>query len=190
MINVILFGPPGSGKGTQALKISKSHGLIHLSTGDILRKAIANKTPLGIKAKEFMDKGILVPDEDIAQMVINAVDRNAGAKGFIFDGFPRNVFQARFLDRMLEERNTSIDYLIALEVDHDELIKRLLNRSKIEGRTDDNPEVIKNRIKVYFDQTVPVMDYYKSQGKLYPVNGIGTIEEVNERIYKILKKVK
>ena len=188
MINVILFGPPGSGKGTQAIKLSKSLGLIHLSTGDILRKAIANKTPLGIKAREYMDKGELVPDTDVAQMVVNAVDRNAGAKGFIFDGFPRNVFQARFLDKMLEERNTSIHYLIALEVNHDELIKRLLNRAKIESRTDDNLEVIENRIKIYFDQTFPVIEHYKSQGKFHPVNGVGTVEEVNDRICKILTK--
>ncbi len=188
MINVILFGPPGSGKGTQAIRLSKSLGLIHLSTGDILRKAIVNKTPLGIKAREYMDKGELVPDADVAQMVVNAVDRNAGAKGFIFDGFPRNVFQARFLDKMLEERNTTIHYLIALEVDHDELIKRLLNRAKIEGRSDDNMEVIENRIKIYFDQTFPVIEYYKSQGKFYPVNGVGTVEEVNDRICKILTK--
>ena len=186
MKNVILFGPPGSGKGTQAALVSKTRGLVHLSTGDIFRQAIANRTPLGIKAKEYMDKGELVPDEDVAQMVVNAVDRHPGAKGFIFDGFPRNVFQAEFLDRMLEERNTTIHYLIALDVERDELIRRLLKRAEIEGRTDDTPEVIENRIRVYFDQTVPVIDHYKKQGKYYPVNGLGNIEEVNKRICDII----
>ncbi len=186
MKNVILFGPPGSGKGTQAALVSKTLGLVHLSTGEIFRKAIANRTPLGIKAKEYMDKGELVPDEDVAQMVVNAVDRHPGAKGFIFDGFPRNVFQAEFLDRMLEERNTTIHYLIALDVDREELIRRLLKRAEIEGRTDDTPEVIENRIRVYFDQTVPVIDHYKKQGKYYPVNGLGNIEEVNKRICDII----
>ena len=186
MTNLIIFGPPGSGKGTQAVKLSNSLGLVHLSTGDILRQAITNKTPLGEKAKAYIDKGELVPDEDVAQMVVNAVDRNPDAGGFIFDGFPRNVFQAEFLDRTLKERGTSIHYLIALEVPREELIKRLLKRAEIENRTDDNKQVIENRIKVYYDQTLPVMDHYKKQGKYYAVNGLGTIEDVNKRISDIL----
>ncbi len=188
MTNLIIFGPPGSGKGTQAVKLSTSFGLVHLSTGDILRQAIANRTPLGEKAKAYIDKGELVPDEDVAQMVVNAVDRNTDAGGFIFDGFPRNVFQAEFLDRTLKERGTSIHYLIALEVPREELIKRLLKRAEIENRTDDNLQVIENRIKVYYDQTIPVIDHYKKQGKYYPVNGLGTIEEVNRRIGDIINK--
>ncbi len=187
MMNLILFGPPGSGKGTQAFKISKSLDLIHLSTGDILRNAMTNKTPLGIKAKAYINKGALVPDEDVAQMVVNAVDHYPDVRGFIFDGFPRNVFQAEFLDRMLKERNTTIHFLVALEVDHEELVKRLLDRGKIEGRSDDTLDVIENRLGVYFKQTVPVMDYYRQQGKYHPINGKGSIDEVYERIISIIQ---
>ncbi len=188
MLNVILFGPPGSGKGTQAERISSTQGLVHLSTGEILRNAIARRTPLGILAKKYMDKGELVPDEDVQQMLANAVDRylKEGAGGFIFDGFPRNLSQAEFLDRMLAERGMQVDFLISLEVDHDELVKRLLARKKREGRSDDTLEVIENRLAVYYKWTLPVIEYYKKQGKFHPVDGVGSIEEVNRRICDIL----
>jgi adenylate kinase len=166
--------------------------LVHLSTGDILRSAIARKTPLGVLAKEYMDKGELVPDQDVQQMLANAVDRflAEGAQGFIFDGFPRNIAQAEFLDRMLAERDSEVHCLIVLEVPHDELVKRLLARKQMEGRSDDSMEVIENRLAVYHQQTFPVIEYYKQQGKFYPVDGVGTIDEVNERICAILSKKK
>ncbi len=190
MLNVVLFGPPGSGKGTQAQKVSATQDLIHLSTGDILRSAIARKTPLGVLAKKYMDKGELVPDEDVQQMLANAVDRYLaeGAKGFVFDGFPRNIAQAKFLDRMLAERGSEVHCLIVLEVPHDELVKRILARKQREGRSDDTMEVIENRLAVYNRQTFPVIEYYKEQGKFYPVDGIGSIDEVNNRICEILSK--
>ncbi len=192
MLNVILFGPPGSGKGTQAQRVSATQGLVHLSTGDILRSAIARKTPLGVLAKKYMDKGELVPNQDVQQMLANAVDRYLaeGAKGFIFDGFPRNIAQAEFLDRMLAERGSEVHCLIVLEVPHDELVKRILARKQREGRSDDTMEVIENRLAVYNRQTFPVIEYYKRQGKFYPVDGIGSIDEVNERICAILSKKK
>ncbi len=190
MLNIILFGPPGSGKGTQAKRISETQGLVHLSTGEILRSAIARQTPLGILAKKYIEKGELVPDEDVQQMLANAVDRylKEGAKGFIFDGFPRNLSQAEFLDKMLEERGMQVDYLISLEVDHDELVRRLLARREQEGRSDDTLEVIENRLAVYNKLTLPVIEHYKAQGKFYPVNGMGTIEEVNRRICAIINQ--
>jgi adenylate kinase len=192
MLNVVLFGPPGSGKGTQAQKVSATQGLVHLSTGDILRSAIARQTPLGVLAKKYMDKGELVPDQDVQQMLANAVDRYLaeGAKGFIFDGFPRNIPQAKFLDQMLAERGSEVHCLIVLEVPHDELVKRLLSRKHREGRTDDTMEVIENRLAVYNRQTLPVIEYYKEKGKFYPVDGVGSVEEVNERICAILRKKK
>jgi adenylate kinase len=192
MLNVILFGPPGSGKGTQAQRVSATQGLVHLSTGDILRSAIARKTPLGVLAKKYMDKGELVPNQDVQQMLANAVDRYLaeGAKGFIFDGFPRNIAQAEFLDRMLAERGSEVHCLIVLEVPHDELVKRILARKQREGRSDDTMEVIENRLAVYNRQTFPVIEYYKRQGKFYPVDGIGSIDEVNKRICDILSKKK
>ena len=190
MLNVVLFGPPGSGKGTQAQRVSATLDLVHLSTGDILRNAIARQTPLGKLAKKYMDKGELVPDEDVQQMLANAVDRHlaAGAKGFIFDGFPRNIAQAKFLDKMLADRGSEVHCLIVLEVPHEELVKRLLARKHREGRTDDTMEVIENRLAVYNRQTLPVIEYYKEKDKFYPVDGVGSVDEVNERICAILRK--
>jgi adenylate kinase len=190
MLNVVLFGPPGSGKGTQAQRISATQDLIHLSTGDILRSAIARKTPLGVLAKKYMDKGELVPDEDVQQMLANAVDRylKDGAGGFVFDGFPRNIPQAEFLDRMLADRGSEVHCLIVLEVPHEELVKRMISRKQREGRTDDTMEVIENRLAVYERQTLPVIEYYKKREKYYPVDGIGTIDDVNARICDILRK--
>lgn len=187
MTNIVLFGPPGSGKGTQAKRLCEKFDLVHLSTGDILRKEMNERTPLGKKAKAFMGKGELVPDRDVVEMVAHAIDSHGYANGFIFDGFPRTIAQAEFLDEMLKERDTEVHYLIILDVTHDELVERLLKRGQIEGRTDDTPEVIENRIKVYHEQTAPVISYYRNKGKYFPVNGIGSIDEITERIVQVMQ---
>jgi adenylate kinase len=179
MLNLVLFGPPGAGKGTQSEKLIKQFNLVHLSTGDILRNEIANGTSLGLEAKKLMDQGILVPDEVVIGMISNKLDANKEAKGFIFDGFPRTVAQAEALDGLLISKSTSISKMIALEVEHDELKKRLLLRGKDSGRPDDaNPEIIEKRIQEYLSKTAPVADYYKSQHKFQSINGIGSIEEI------------
>jgi adenylate kinase len=183
MLNIVLFGPPGAGKGTQAEKIIDKYNLVHLSTGDILRSELAEKTELGLKAKKYMDKGELVPDEVVIDMIETKIDQNPGAKGFIFDGFPRTIAQAEALDKMLSKKNTPITAMLMLTVEHDELIKRLLNRGKDSGRKDDqNLSVIENRIKVYNNETAPLIDYYEKQGKYCAVQGMGSIEEIFERL--------
>ncbi len=179
MLNLILFGPPGAGKGTQSVKIAEKYGLIHLSTGDILRAEIKNGTELGQKAKSFIDKGDLVPDEVVIGMIGNKLDSNTGAKGFIFDGFPRTIPQAGALDVLLSERNTKINTVISLEVNYDELVVRLKNRAIDSGRTDDADEnIIRNRIKVYENETLPLKEFYEQQGKLKKVEGVGSIEDI------------
>ncbi len=191
MLNIVIFGPPGSGKGTQSEKLIKKYNLTHLSTGDILRAAIKNKTPLGIMAKKYMDKGELVPDKDVIQMVINKLDKYNDADGFIFDGFPRTQNQANFLKDLLKERNTKVNVMITLDVNHDELLKRLINRSKEMDRSDDkNISIIENRINVYNKQTAPIIDFYKMKKKYQSVNGIGTVDDIFERICKIVDKYK
>ncbi|MCK4663012.1 MAG: adenylate kinase [Bacteroidales bacterium] len=190
MLNLIIFGPPGSGKGTQSEKLIEKYGLIHLSTGDILRDAMANKTSLGIIAKKFIDNGNLVPDEHMVKIVAEEVDKYLNAKGFIFDGFPRTNMQADYLAKMLKERNTEIKVMMTLDVEHDELIKRILHRGEKSGRSDDrNISIIENRINVYNKQTAPVIDYYKAKNKYKPIKGIGTIDEIFERICKIIDEV-
>ena len=191
MLNIVIFGPPGSGKGTQSEKILQKYNLIHLSTGDILRNAIAKKTPLGIMAKVYMDKGELVPDKDVIQMVINKLDKYNDANGFIFDGFPRTQIQAEFLKNLLKERETKINVMITLDVNHDELLKRLINRSKEMDRSDDKDiSIIENRINVYNKQTAPIIKFYKNKNKYQSVVGIGTVNEIFERICKIIDKYK
>jgi adenylate kinase len=182
MLNIVLFGPPGSGKGTQAEKIIHKYNLTHLSTGDLLRAEIAGRTELGMKAKSIMDTGALVPDEVVVGMIKNRINAEQNPKGFIFDGFPRTVAQAESLDNLLAENNMSITMMISLDVKRQELINRLLKRGKEQGRSDDNLGTIENRIKVYEDQTTPVMNYYDEQGKARYVDGMGTIEEIFERI--------
>lgn len=183
MLNLVLFGPPGAGKGTQSEKLIEKYGLVHLSTGDILRGELKAESDLGKEAKKFMDKGALVPDEVVIGMIENKLDKNEGAKGFIFDGFPRTVAQAKALDKLLTEKNTEITAMLALEVEHDELVKRLLNRGKDSGRADDKDEsIIENRIKVYHDETSPLIDYYKAQQKFYGIKGTGSIDEIFERL--------
>jgi adenylate kinase len=189
MFNLILFGPPGSGKGTQSEKLIEKYGLIHLSTGNLLREEIANKTPLGLEAKSFMDKGQLVPDEVVIGMVDSFFDKHKNAKGFLFDGFPRTNAQAQALDKLLTFKNTSIAVLLALQVSEDELVKRLLNRGLTSGRSDDtNEEVIRARIVEYNDKTAAVADYYRQFDKVEMIQGEGSVEEIFEALCKAIDK--
>ncbi len=190
MLNIVLFGPPGAGKGTQAEKLISKYQLVHLSTGDILRAELANETTLGKEAKKFMEKGELVPDEVVIKMIGSKLDKNLNAKGFIFDGFPRTTAQAEALDDLLEKRRTPITIMLALEVEKAELIKRLLNRGKESGRADDQDEsIIENRIKVYNKETAPVIDHYKEQGKFKSVKGMGSIDEIFDRLTSTIDEV-
>ncbi|HEY1008808.1 MAG: adenylate kinase [Daejeonella sp.] len=187
MLNLVLFGPPGAGKGTQSEKIIKKYNLVHLSTGDILRGEISQGTELGLEAKKLMDQGILVPDEVVIGMISNKLDSNKEANGFIFDGFPRTVAQAEALDELLKSKSATISGMIALEVNDEELEKRLLNRGKDSGRPDDaNPEVIRKRIVEYNSKTAPVANYYKDQNKFTSINGIGTVDEIFESISNVV----
>ena len=179
MFNLILFGPPGSGKGTQSEKIVQKFGLKHLSTGDLLRRELSEKTPLGIEAKNFMDKGQLVPDEVVIGMIDSCLDKNTDAKGFLFDGFPRTVAQAEALDKLLSFKKTSITKVLALEVSEEELIKRLLKRGETSGRSDDtNEEVIRKRFAVYKKDTSAVAGHYKELGKFESIKGEGSVDEI------------
>jgi adenylate kinase len=179
MFNLILFGPPGSGKGTQSEKIVEKFDLIHLSTGNLLRQEISDKTPLGLEAKNFMDKGQLVPDEVVIGMIDSCLEKHADAKGFLFDGFPRTVAQAEALDKLLALKKTGICKVLALNVDEEELTKRLVKRGETSGRSDDsNEEVIRKRFVEYRSFTEPVAAYYKEQGKLETVKGVGSVEEI------------
>jgi adenylate kinase len=179
MLNIVLFGPPGAGKGTQSEKLIEKFQLIHLSTGDLLRSEIAQQTDLGMQAKLLMDKGELVPDAVVIGMIRSKLEHNTQANGFIFDGFPRTAAQAEALDNLLSEKNTSINCMLALEVDNEELTKRLLLRGKDSGRADDqNEEIIRNRIKEYNNKTAPLKDFYSAQNKFHAVNGIGSIDEI------------
>jgi adenylate kinase len=187
MLNLVLFGPPGAGKGTQSQKLIEKFGLIHLSTGDLLRNEIAQGTLLGLEAKKLMNDGLLVPDKVVIGMISNKLDANRDAKGFIFDGFPRTVAQAEALDELLASKNSEISGMIALEVTDDELEQRLLLRGKSSGRPDDaNPEIIRKRIKEYNDKTAPVAGFYKNQGKFTSINGIGSIDEIFDAINTVI----
>ena len=179
MLNIVLFGPPGAGKGTQSQKLIDKYNLIHLSTGDLLRSEIAAGTELGLEAKKLMDNGILVPDEVVIGMIENKVKEHRHAAGFIFDGFPRTVPQAQGLDKLLQDNGTEISCMIALKVDDEELTKRLLLRGQTSGRPDDqNEELIRKRVEEYNTKTRPVADYYEGQGKYCAVEGIGEIDEI------------
>ncbi|MCZ2101710.1 MAG: adenylate kinase [Chitinophagales bacterium] len=183
MLNIILFGPPGSGKGTQAEKMIEKYGILHISTGDLFRYEMGNNTPLGLKAKEYMAKGELVPDEVTIGMLENKVNANPDAQGIIFDGFPRTIPQAEALDVFLKEKNTEVTLLLALDVPEEELTKRLLKRGESSGRADDRDEsIIKNRIQVYKSETSQVFDYYNQVGKSVSIHGVGTIDEIFESI--------
>jgi adenylate kinase len=179
MFNIILFGPPGSGKGTQSEKLISTYGLKHLSTGDLLRSEIANKTPLGLEAKSIMDRGQLVPDEVVIGMISSALEANPEAKGFLFDGFPRTVAQSEALDKLLHLKNTEIGVFLALEVGEEELVQRLLNRGLTSGRSDDNNEsVVRARITEYKNKTTVVADYYAQFNKVVHVKGEGTVDDI------------
>lgn len=185
MFNLILFGPPGSGKGTQSEKIIDKYGLIHLSTGDLLRTDVAAHTPLGLEAKKFMDKGQLVPDEVVIGMISSRLDAHPHAKGYIFDGFPRTAPQAEALDKLLILKKTAITVVLSLEVPEAELVRRLLGRGATSGRSDDaNESVIKARILEYHNKTTPVADHYAKFGKFRKVKGDGTVAGTFELLCK------
>jgi adenylate kinase len=189
MFNMILFGPPGSGKGTQSEKLVEKYGLVHLSTGNLLREEIANNTPLGTEARNFMDKGQLVPDEVVIGMIDNSLDHHKDAIGFLFDGFPRTAAQAQALDRLLALKGTGIAVVLALEVSEEELVKRLLNRGKTSGRSDDNNEaVIRKRFAVYINETEPVANHYKKEKKFQSVKGEGSVDEIFNAICAVIDK--
>lgn len=182
-LNIVLFGPPGAGKGTQSSFLIEKFSLVHLSTGDLLRGEIAQKTELGMKAKTLMDAGKLVPDEVVIGMINNKLNSNPNANGFIFDGFPRTTAQAEALDALLAEKNSSITAMLALEVDNEELKKRLLERGKESGRADDqNLDIIEQRIQEYNNKTAPLKAYYKAQNKLHSINGVGTVDGISKKI--------
>lgn len=189
MLNIVLFGPPGAGKGTQSEKLIEKFELIHLSTGDIFRANIKGETDLGKLAKSYMDKGELVPDSVTISMLESEVNKYEQPKGFIFDGFPRTSAQANALDQFLNSKQTEITCMLALEVEESELRARLLNRAKTSGRPDDaNPEIIQNRIDVYNRETAPVADYYKAQHKYKGIPGVGSIEEISERLFAAIEQ--
>lgn len=191
MLNLVLFGPPGAGKGTQSANIIRKYGLIHLSTGDIFRSNIGSETDLGKLAKSYIDKGQLVPDEVTINMLKSEVNKHINPKGFIFDGFPRTTPQAKALDAFLADKGEKIAGMIALEVPEDELKERLRKRAIDSGRTDDaNPEIIANRISVYNNETAPVKVFYSKQNKFHEINGMGGIEEITNHIIKTIESIK
>lgn len=190
MLNIVLFGPPGAGKGTQSEILIQKYGLVHLSTGDIFRANIKGQTDLGVKAKGYMDKGELVPDSVTISMLESEVNKHPEAKGFIFDGFPRTSAQAEALESFLQSKNTSITCMLALEVPEEELIARLLNRAKTSGRADDADEnIIKNRIAVYNRETSPVADFYRVREKYRGIEGVGSIDEISDRLHEAIRSV-
>lgn len=191
MFNLILFGPPGSGKGTQSEKLIAQYGFKHLSTGDILRAEIANKTALGLEAKSLMDKGQLVPDEVVIGMISTALEANPGVPGFLFDGFPRTTAQAEALDKLLKLKQTEIGVVLALQVPDEELVSRMMNRAKTSGRSDDADEQVqRNRLEVYKRDTLPVAAHYAKQDKVVNVEGVGSIEEIFARLTAEIEKRK
>jgi adenylate kinase len=183
MVNFLIFGPPGSGKGTQSVRLAEKFNLAHLSTGDMLRAEIAEGTELGKKMSSIMSKGELVPDEVVIEMIAARIDSTKDRAGFLFDGFPRTVAQTTALEKMLNDRNMKIDSMLVLEVEHAELVKRLVARAELSGRPDDkDPAVIENRIDVYREKTEPIINYCRERGIYQPVNGMGSIEEIFERL--------
>jgi adenylate kinase len=190
MVNILIFGPPGSGKGTQSVKLAEKFNLMHLSTGDMLRAEITAKSEIGLKMSSIMLKGELVPDEVVIEMIASKIDSAENVAGFLFDGFPRTVAQTIALEKMLEKRGMNIDSMLVLEVDHDELVKRLIGRAELSGRPDDkDPAVIENRIDVYKSKTEPIIDFCREKGIYSPVNGMGSIGEIFQRLCGQLEKL-
>lgn len=189
MLNIVIFGAPGSGKGTQSDKIAERYGLQHVSTGEILREEIASSTDLGKLADSYMSKGELVPDCVVIEMLEELIARNKGAKGFIFDGFPRTVPQGEALNQLLQRHDETVTIVVSLEVEDEELVDRLLKRGAISGRTDDNRKTIESRLRVYYRQTAPLKDFYRSKDLLKEITGIGSVESIFESIMKEIDKV-
>nr|WP_206080378.1 MULTISPECIES: adenylate kinase [Mangrovimonas] len=190
MTNIVLFGPPGAGKGTQAEFLKEKYNLVHISTGDVFRYNIKNETALGMLAKSYMDKGELVPDKVTIDMLNAEVEKNADAKGFIFDGFPRTSAQADALAELMDEKDSQINAMIALEVDDEILVERLLKRGETSGRADDADEaIIRNRIKEYYSKTAILKDYYTKEDKYFGVDGVGSIEEITQRLSEVIDKL-
>ena len=190
MVNFLIFGPPGSGKGTQSVRLAEKFNLLHLSTGDMLRAEIKAGTELGKKMSLIMSKGELVPDEVVIEMIANKIDSSKGSAGFLFDGFPRTVAQTVSLEKMLNDRGMKIDQMLVLDVDHDELVKRLIARAELSGRPDDkDPAIIENRIDVYKEKTEPIINYCNQKGLYQPVNGMGSIDDIFNRLCDYMKKL-
>jgi len=188
MINLVLFGPPGAGKGTQSEKLIKNYGFVHISTGDLFRWHTKNDTPLGKRVKEIMNSGALVPDEITIAMLKEELDKNPQAKGFLFDGFPRTVPQAEVLDKFMKDNGTAIHFIIALDVTEAELRARIAKRRSTENRVDDEEEKLNKRVTEYFTKTIHVLPYYEKQKRLNTVHGIGDIEEIFGNICKVIDK--
>ncbi|MEE4178553.1 MAG: adenylate kinase [Bacteroides sp.] len=186
MLNIVIFGPPGSGKGTQSAKIVEKYGLVHLSTGDLLREEMAKNSPLGQEVRKFIDKGLLVPDEIIMRELYEKASEHLDAPGMIFDGFPRTLVQAEMLDQMLNNKGIPVDLVLSVEVEEEELFNRMMGRAQDSGRSDDQAHIIRHRIEVYKNQTLPLIDYYKKQGKIAVVNGMSPVAVVFERITRAI----
>ncbi len=190
MVNFLIFGPPGSGKGTQSVRLAEKFNLIHLSTGDMLRAEISAGTELGKKMSLIMSRGELVPDEVVIEMIAHKIDSSKGSAGFLFDGFPRTVAQTVSLEKMLNTRGMQIDQMLVLDVDHDELVKRLIARAELSGRPDDrDPKVIENRIDVYKEKTEPIINYCDQKGLYQPINGMGSVDDIFKRLSDFMKKL-
>lgn len=192
MLNLVLFGPPGSGKGTQAVRLKEKYSLFHISTGDIFRREIKGKTPLGMEVAAYLDKGQLVPDEVTFKVLAAEIQNNADktGNGILFDGYPRTLPQAEIMDRYFNERNTPVNLVLALDVDDEEVVKRILHRGKSSGRSDDNDEtIVRERLQVYKNQTLPLAEYYRKQGKYMALNGEGSVDEIFLRLTEQIDKI-
>jgi adenylate kinase len=182
-LSIVLFGPPGAGKGTQSSYLIEQYGLVHLSTGDLLRAEIQAETELGLQAQEIMNAGELVPDHVVIEMILNKIEANLNAKGFVFDGFPRTKAQAEALDRVLQLKNAPVKVMLSLEVPEEELVKRLIGRGQQSGRVDDRDEaIIRKRIREYEEKTAPLKEFYKAQGKYKKIEGTGAVSEITQRL--------
>ena len=190
MLNIALFGPPGAGKGTQAKRIAETYNLTYISTGDILRNEMAQRTALGLEAKHIIETGGLVSDDIMLQIIEKSIkNKSSDSKGILFDGFPRTYAQAQSLDELLNKMNTKISCLLSLDVEKDELIKRMMIRAEKENRVDDKEEVIENRLKEYENKTLPVIDFYKQQNKYFQINGVGSVDDVFYRLTNTINNI-